>query len=174
MAFYPSSSSSSSSTTTSATMSNMSDPSSASSSTRPETPLATPTTNVAEPNSHLPSSHFLSQPRPEAAVGPPTGVVDTTTLAAHDFDVDARTGFMPPQPPLARLPVEWEEWEASLDDAVNQKLSLGGTPGLDEESKLASERWREGICKVSTPRSNLLKFYCVAPTSSSPGSCTST
>ncbi|KAI5985208.1 hypothetical protein EDC04DRAFT_2913939 [Pisolithus marmoratus] len=50
---------------------------------------------------NLPSVHFLSLPRgPGASLdnGPHLDrIVDTTTLAAHDFDVDTRTGFMPPR-----------------------------------------------------------------------------
>lgn len=171
----------------------MSGPSSASPSIWSETQLAN---NGAGP-SQLPSAHLLSQPRPEATVGPPEGVVDTTTLAAHDFDVDPRSGFMPPQPPLARLPLEWEVWEVELDAAISQKLCLGSTPGLDEESRLASERWREGVRNVSVwdawnisgvlnfkkllrcqlyppPSSKHQRFCFVALTSSSHGSCTST
>jgi indoleamine 2,3-dioxygenase len=68
------------------------------------------------------SRHFLALPRPDVTLGPlPRGLTDTTTLAAHDFDVDNRTGFMPPEPPLARLPSEWETWEAILDVRVDEE-----------------------------------------------------
>ncbi|KAG5645091.1 hypothetical protein DXG03_006905 [Asterophora parasitica] len=93
-----------------------------------------------DPN--LTSNHFLSLPRPDASVGTPAGVPDTTTLAAHDFDVDTRTGFMPPQPPIARLPPAWESWEAALDEAIRLQLQLGHTPGLPEDEIAKSESWR--------------------------------
>jgi len=99
--------------------------------------------------SQLDSNHFLSLPRPDIFIGPPDGVPDTTTLAAHDFDVDTRTGFMPPQAPLGRLPSEWEPWEILLDDAISQKLQLGEKVDLEEAEKLKSETWRERARGVS-------------------------
>ncbi|PPR01841.1 hypothetical protein CVT24_001729 [Panaeolus cyanescens] len=117
--------------------------------------------------SHLPPTHFLSLPPPSPSSSPisststttGTGTVipDTTTLAAHDFDVDSRTAFMPPSPPLARLPVEWEAWEEVLDGAVRGRLMLGSKveekgPGMgigkDEErerEREKSEVWRESV-----------------------------
>ncbi|KAI0312726.1 Indoleamine 2,3-dioxygenase-domain-containing protein [Amylostereum chailletii] len=73
----------------------------------------------------LPTAHLLSLPRPDVFAGPQPGAIDTTTLAAHDFDVDTRTGFMPPDPPIARLPEQWEQWENLLDDAQKSRLQLG-------------------------------------------------
>ncbi|KAA1476277.1 Indoleamine 2,3-dioxygenase [Dentipellis sp. KUC8613] len=95
-------------------------------------------------------SHFLNLPRPDPHDGRQEGVVDTTTLAAHDFDVDTRTGFMPPDPPLARLPERWEQWEALLDAAQREKLQLGKRAGLGEEDKARSERWRARIRELPT------------------------
>ena len=96
----------------------------------------------------LPSSHFLALPRPDVLVGPPAGVVDTTTLAAHDFDVDTRTGFMPPNPPLARLPSEWEPWEQLLDDAQSYRLQLGQRINITDEERARSESWRARVAQV--------------------------
>ncbi|KDR68496.1 hypothetical protein GALMADRAFT_256718 [Galerina marginata CBS 339.88] len=96
----------------------------------------------------LGASHFLSLPRPDIFIGPPSGVPDTTTLAAHDFDVDTRTGFMPPQTPLRRLPSAWEAWEALLDDAISQRLQLGDRLGLQDTEKRKSEIWRERARKL--------------------------
>ncbi|KAG6873477.1 hypothetical protein C0995_015180 [Termitomyces sp. Mi166 len=99
-------------------------------------------------NTHLlGSDHFLTLPRPNILVGPPrpTGVPDTTTLAAHDFDVDTRTGFMPPQPPLARLPPTWEAWECTLYEAQRLKLQLGDTPEPPEHERAKSESWRSQV-----------------------------
>ena len=97
----------------------------------------------------LPASHFLSQPRPDALAGRSEGLVDTSTVAAHDFDVDARTGFMPPQPPIDRLPEFWEPWERVLVDAVSQGLKLGETVDLAAEDKRASDQWRACVRAVS-------------------------
>jgi hypothetical protein len=95
----------------------------------------------------LPSTHFLAQSRPDVAHGVPLAPdeVDTSTLAAHDFDVDTRTGFMPPDPPLTRLPAEWEPWELVLDDAVSSRLQLGTKPDLTPLEARTSASWRAGI-----------------------------
>ncbi|KAI0058769.1 Indoleamine 2,3-dioxygenase [Artomyces pyxidatus] len=94
---------------------------------------------------NLPPDHFLALPRPDIALGPPAGVVDTTTLAAHDFDVDTRTGFMPPQPPLTRLPGQWAPWEELLDEAQSCRLQLGSDPNITKEAQSQSEAWRNRV-----------------------------
>jgi indoleamine 2,3-dioxygenase len=96
----------------------------------------------------LPPSHFLSLPRPDVLAGPPAGVVDTTTLAAHDFDVDTRTGFMPPDPPLIRLATQWEPWEQLLDDAQEHRLQLGNKADITDEETAQSESWRARVRQV--------------------------
>ena len=96
----------------------------------------------------LPPNHFLALPRPDVLVGPPAGVVDTTTLAAHDFDVDTRTGFMPPDPPLVRLDTRWESWEQLLDDAQTYRLQLGNKPDITDEETAQSESWRARVRQV--------------------------
>ncbi|KAL7278923.1 hypothetical protein ACG7TL_006754 [Trametes sanguinea] len=93
----------------------------------------------------LPPSHFLNLPRPDVFVPTVAGTPDTSTLAAHDFDVDTRTGFMPPQPPLTRLPSAWEPWEAALDDAIDSKLQHADKPGLSDAEKAESARWRKSV-----------------------------
>ncbi len=96
----------------------------------------------------LSPDHFLALPRPGVFVGPPSGVVDTTTLAAHDFDVDTRTGFMPPDPPLVRLPMQWEPWEQLLDDAQVHRLQLGSKHDITDEEMVQSESWRAHVRQV--------------------------
>jgi indoleamine 2,3-dioxygenase len=108
--------------------------------------MSTPSQELAE---QFPSNHFLSLPRPDAVFGPPAGTVDTTTLAAHDFDVDTRTGFMPPEPPLSRLPEAWNVWEDALDEAIAKQLRLGDKPGLHEEEQQRAERWRARVTAVN-------------------------
>ncbi|KAJ4486630.1 Indoleamine 2,3-dioxygenase [Lentinula edodes] len=109
----------------------------------------------------LPPSHFLSQPRPSGIASPSSSNnvgVDTTTLAAHDFDVDPRTGFMPPHPPIARLGGVggvggengengeygkygmYEAWEGILDEACAGAFRLGRDIGTETGGK--EERWR--------------------------------
>ncbi|KAI0760979.1 tryptophan 2,3-dioxygenase [Trametes elegans] len=93
----------------------------------------------------LPPDHFLNLPRRDAFVATLEGAPDTSTLAAHDFDVDTRTGFMPPEPPLTRLPRAWEPWEVALADAIDTKLQLADKPGLSDGEKAESERWRNRV-----------------------------
>ena len=96
------------------------------------------------------SQHFLALPRPDVTLGPlPRGLTDTTTLAAHDFDVDNRTGFMPPEPPLTRLPSEWETWETILDSALARRLKLYNGPTTSDDDRAESAAWREDVRKVS-------------------------
>ncbi|KAG6334744.1 hypothetical protein ID866_4345 [Astraeus odoratus] len=95
--------------------------------------------------SDLPSGHFLNLPRPDIVIGGGDGVVDTTTLAAHDFDVDTRTGFMPPDPPLSSLPAQWQPWEAALSQAMIEKLQLAIKPDLTEEEIARSAAWRSMV-----------------------------
>jgi indoleamine 2,3-dioxygenase len=103
-----------------------------------------------QPVNMLPPDHFLLQPRQDFLLGVQEGHIDTSTLAAHDFDVDTRTGFMPPDPPLNRLPAQWELWETALDAAMQAKLQLAVKPGLTLEEKNSSELWREHVRQVST------------------------
>lgn len=61
----------------------------------------------------------------------------------HAFDVEERTGLMPPSPPLTRVPQPWELWETTiLDAAIHAKLQLGSKVGLAVEEPEASEAWR--------------------------------
>lgn len=96
-------------------------------------------------SSPLPTIHFLDQPRPNVPVGGVDGFVDTTTLAAHDFDVDTRSGFMPPDPPISRLPIKWEPWETILDQALSTKLQLAVKPSLTGDEITHSALWRESV-----------------------------
>lgn len=98
---------------------------------------------------YLDPSHFLSLPRPPAA-GINAPIVDTTTLAAHDFDVDPRTGFMPPQPPVERLSSlegqNYERWEDLLAQACAADLQIADKHGgLTLEEERRSEQWREKV-----------------------------
>ncbi|KAJ3746233.1 Indoleamine 2,3-dioxygenase [Lentinula detonsa] len=130
--------------------------------------------NTNIPNT-LPSSHFLSLPRPSSSSlsslswsptptpnpspnpthvtpYPPPPIVDTSTLAAHDFDVDPRTGFMPPHPPIPHLPpslegIRYDLWETTLRVACESRFELGvDTPGGG--GGVGSEEWRERVRKL--------------------------
>jgi indoleamine 2,3-dioxygenase len=107
----------------------------------------------------IPDNHFLNLPRPDVFASLPAGVVDTTTLAAHDFDVDTRTGFMPPQVPVMRLDVQYDPWEDVLNDAISKHLQLGEKVELDEEEKLKSEKWRDRVRNVSSSHSSTARLH---------------
>lgn len=64
------------------------------------------------------------------------------------FDVDERAGFLPPSPPLTRLPRPWELWENVLDAAIHAKLQLGGKVGLAVGEAEASDAWRVRVRQV--------------------------
>lgn len=72
---------------------------------------------------------------------------DTSTLAAADFDVDVRSGFLPPEPPVSRLQgIEEEIWESALDKARAIPLRIGGGGKDVEESTCQQSRhWRRSI-----------------------------
>ncbi|KAJ7683433.1 Indoleamine 2,3-dioxygenase-domain-containing protein [Mycena rosella] len=90
----------------------------------------------------IPPEHYLALSRLDGFLGTSEGVYDTSTLAAHDFDVDNRTGFMPPQSPVGRLEAYWEPWELILDDAIAKSLQLGDKPGITPAEMSQSESWR--------------------------------
>lgn len=82
---------------------------------------------------------------------------DTSTLAAADFDVDVRSGFLPPDPPLERVDgpsydvqnesfqdAEPSIWESMLDWSRSIPLTLGGQcANYDHSSEI--RRWRKAI-----------------------------
>ena len=75
------------------------------------------------------------------------------TITPQDFHVDQRTGFVPPQMPLRRLPVEWEIWEAILDGAKLGKLKAAEQILLlDSRQRVIDEEkarvWRSSVDKV--------------------------
>ncbi|KAJ7679224.1 Indoleamine 2,3-dioxygenase [Mycena polygramma] len=93
----------------------------------------------------IPPDHFLALSRLDGLLGSSESVYDTSTLAAHDFDVDNRTGFMPPQAPPSRLPEDWEAWEVVLDSAIAEGLQLGDKPGITPAEMSQSESWRQRV-----------------------------
>ncbi len=64
------------------------------------------------------------------------------------FEIDSFTGFMAPRPPPARLPIEWEAWEVTLEEAVKRKVQLGNKIGLTREETACSETWRASVRTV--------------------------
>ncbi|KAG8745610.1 hypothetical protein FRC10_007501 [Ceratobasidium sp. 414] len=68
-----------------------------------------------------------------------------------DYDVDLTSGFLPTEPPLARLPPAFELWEQALDAANRPHgvLSLGEDMSEAALAKRESSRkWREHIASA--------------------------
>lgn len=72
---------------------------------------------------------------------------DTSTLAAADYDVDVRSGFLPPQEPIYRLQgIEEELWETALDRARSLPLRIGGGGiATTKEARKQARQWRRDI-----------------------------
>ena len=64
------------------------------------------------------------------------------------FEIDSFTGFMASRPPPVRLPIEWEVWEVTLEEAVTSRVQLGNKIGLTREETARSETWRESVRTV--------------------------
>jgi len=96
------------------------------------------------------TSRLVSPSAPFAQVAN-ASVPDTSTLAAADFDIDVRSGFMPPEPPVERLSGSQIEmqWEDMLDRARTLPLRCGdGGLNESEESRRAAWQWRRDIRKM--------------------------
>lgn len=83
--------------------------------------------------------------------------------------MDVRSGFLPPEPPLRRLPRElgFEVWEERLDEARKIYVELGpkkdeGRDGGEQEAEGSEtdlvddwderwEAWKEGVRHVGSP-----------------------
>ena len=105
----------------------------------------------------LPPGHFLSLPPSFAQPDHPSSsntashvanglAPNVASLAAADYDVDVRNGFLPGTFNVTRLPKAWDLWEDALSAArgegAGQGLRLGGTrPG--------DQLWRHGVETVS-------------------------
>lgn len=82
----------------------------------------------------------------------PSALPDTTTLAAADFDVDVRSGFLPPEQPIQRLGSQLKEvkWEEMLEEARALPLRIGGGgKSCREDQRRLNRRWRRNVREVS-------------------------
>ncbi|PWN27951.1 hypothetical protein BDZ90DRAFT_231731 [Jaminaea rosea] len=87
---------------------------------------------------------------PSAATTAPSlsSLPDTSTLAGADFDIDVRSGFLPPQAPLSRIPHSLHEsvWERFLDGAREVGLAInGGGAAVDKQHRRRCRAWRRAI-----------------------------
>lgn len=99
--------------------------------------------------SRAPPTHFLSQPRHTRALGPrPGDSFDISTVAAADYDIDVRSGFMPPAEPVARLADEFLAWEEVLDAAEGRIKLASDLADATEDEKLYVDSWRERVRQV--------------------------
>ncbi|KZP00377.1 Indoleamine 2,3-dioxygenase [Calocera viscosa TUFC12733] len=98
----------------------------------------------------LPANHFLSLPRPTFLTSAPATAPDVSTLAGADYDVDVRTGFMPPSPPVTRLPEEFAQWELTLGATLAAELQVGDKKTTTEKDWERAERWRATVRNLPT------------------------
>lgn len=116
---------------------------------------------MTAPERPLPPGHFLGLPPSYAQVSDPSAsgtsshaanglAPNVASLAAADYDVDVRTGFLPGSKNIERLPASWDLWEDALAAAHSVGLRLGGPR---EQDRL----WRQGIEMVCPPSPGLLR-----------------
>ncbi|SJX64078.1 related to BNA2-tryptophan 2,3-dioxygenase [Sporisorium reilianum f. sp. reilianum] len=86
-------------------------------------------------------------PRPAGFSTVSEQIPDTSTLAAADFDVDVRSGFLPPEAPVRRLGgLHAEHWEQALDQAKCIPLmQSGGGATITQHQRLLARRWRRSL-----------------------------
>jgi indoleamine 2,3-dioxygenase len=106
----------------------------------------------------LAPTHFLDLPH-HVQPGPVlNGVLpDTSTVAAHDFDVDVNTGFMPTETPLLRIPrqvsADMQAWEDLLSEGLALNMKLGDQLAqYGPEETIKNQSWRLKIRSVSSGR----------------------
>ncbi|KAF8327209.1 Indoleamine 2,3-dioxygenase [Cantharellus anzutake] len=66
-------------------------------------------------------------------------------FASPLYDLDPRTGFMPPEPPLLRLPHPYGPWEVLLDDAKRHFVNPGPSGLATATEKQYTAKWRKRV-----------------------------
>jgi len=109
--------------------------------------------------SSAPPTHFLSQSRHTRALGPrPGDTYDVSTVAAADYDVDVRSGFMPPTEPVARLDGDFEIWEDVLDAALGRVKLASDLADASEDEKSFVGRWRDQVRQVCNDYQEIFRY----------------
>jgi hypothetical protein len=91
-----------------------------------------------------------TSPAPQSSVPQgPTHEFDLSHFASSAFELDAKTAFMPPEPPLARLDGEYELWENLLDAASEYFTCPGDEKFVPESQVTLSASWRRAVREVS-------------------------
>ncbi|QRW17908.1 indoleamine 2,3-dioxygenase [Rhizoctonia solani] len=77
----------------------------------------------------------------------PESSPDMTSLACPEFGLDSKTGFLPTQVPLARLPAAFNKWEDALQQAmvILKRPGDSDDPPPTDEEREQSSRWRENL-----------------------------
>lgn len=90
----------------------------------------------------------------------PDSSPDMSALACDQFGLNSKTGFLPPQVPLARLPSLFSQWEDALQHAmvVLKRPGDSDDPLLTEEEKTHGLKWRQGIQRVRLSRFKSMLF----------------
>lgn len=90
------------------------------------------------------ASSWLGSPSPSP------DAFDLSYFASDAFELHAKSAFMPPEPPLARLDGEHECWEALLDSAFENFTCPGDEALVPESQRIFSESWRRDVREVSS------------------------
>ncbi|KAF8313592.1 Indoleamine 2,3-dioxygenase [Clavulina sp. PMI_390] len=110
------------------------------------------TRSRSQSQSFAPRNHFLSQPRlnrpllgPQPQVAGSSSPYDVSTVAAADFDVDVRSGFMPPTEPVARLSGSFERWEDIMEAAEGRVKLAADLDSSSPQEQDYIRRWRAQV-----------------------------
>lgn len=104
---------------------------------------------MSSPSFTAPPTHFLSQARASLVQGPRhADLFDVSTVAAADYDIDVRSGFMPPAEPVARLLGEFSVWEDILDAALGRLQLAADLVDASEGQRRYVAEWRTRVKQV--------------------------
>ncbi|KAG8764136.1 hypothetical protein FRC11_004624 [Ceratobasidium sp. 423] len=89
----------------------------------------------------------------------PEGSPDMSSLACSEFGLNSRTGLLPTQVPLARLPVAFDKWEDALQHAmvVLKRPGDSDDPPPTDKEREQSLQWRENLQRMGVISIDSLK-----------------
>ncbi|KAH7341803.1 Indoleamine 2,3-dioxygenase-domain-containing protein [Rhizoctonia solani] len=89
----------------------------------------------------------------------PEGSPDMSSLACSEFGLHSKTGFLPSQLPLARLPAAFDMWEDALQRAmvILKRPGDSDDPPPTNKEKEQSLKWRENLRHMEVININSLK-----------------
>ncbi|KAJ7253471.1 Indoleamine 2,3-dioxygenase [Mycena rebaudengoi] len=107
----------------------------------------------------IPPDHFLALSRLAGLFGSSESGYDTSTLAAQDFDVDNRSGFMPPRPRLHACQRTGKSGSSFSMLRSQERLQLGDKPGITESEMSSSSSPRLDLRRAHLVLAWIMHFY---------------